>query len=88
MTIKQREIYTSKYYRHGKSFGFIIPPDIREIMHLVPGDQIAMNYQEGVLWCVRVTTEMIISRDKMAKIFDRLFPDREARQRRAEVAAP
>jgi antitoxin component of MazEF toxin-antitoxin module len=78
MTIKQREIYTSKYYRHGKSYGIIIPPDLRDVMGLQPGDQMAMNFQEGVLWVVRVTTEMIIDRKKMATIFDKLYPDRSA----------
>lgn len=80
MTIKQREIYTSKYYRHGKSYGIIIPPDLRELMGLQPGDQMAMNYQEGVLWAVRVQPEMIVDRAKMAKIFDKLFPDRSAQR--------
>jgi len=77
MRIKQRDVYTSKYYRHGNSWGILIPPDIRELMGLVPGDHLALNFQHGVLWAVKITPGMIASREKVAAIFDELFPSRE-----------
>lgn len=77
MRIKQRDVYTSKYYRHGNSYGMIIPPDLRDLMGLVPGDTLACNFQHGVMWAVKITPGMIASRERVAKIFDELFPDRE-----------
>jgi len=77
MRIKQRDVYTSRYYRHGNSWGMIIPPDIRDLMGLVPGDSLALNFQHGVLWAVKITPGMITTRAKVAKIFDELFPDKE-----------
>lgn len=76
MQIKQREIYTSRYYRHGNAYGCIIPPDIRQLMGLVPGDTLAMNFQHGVLWMVRLTGNMIINRETVSKVFDELFADK------------
>lgn len=76
MRIKQRDVYTTRYYRHGNSMGVVIPPDIRELMGLITGDTLAMNFQHGVLWCVKVTKDMVVNRDKVAKIFDELFPDK------------
>lgn len=75
--IKQRDVYTTRYYRHGTSMGIVIPPDIRELMGLVNGDTLAMNFQHGVLWLVRVTKDMVINRDTVSKVFDSLFPDKE-----------
>ena len=77
MRIKQRDVYTARYYRQGNSYGMIIPPDIRELMGLLPGDNLAMNFQLGVLWVVKITPGMIATREKVAKIFDSLFPDKE-----------
>lgn len=57
--------------------GIVIPPDIRELMGLVNGDTLAMNFQHGVLWLVRVTKDMVINRDTVSKVFDSLFPDKE-----------
>ena len=76
MRIKQRDVYTARYFRQGNSYGMIIPPDIRELMGLLPGDNLAMNFQHGVLWVVKITPGMITTRAKVAKIFDELFPDK------------
>lgn len=76
MRIKQRDVYTTRYYRHGNSMGVVIPPDIREMMELVPGDTLAMNFSHGVLWAVKVTKDIIITREKVAAVFDKLFPDK------------
>jgi antitoxin component of MazEF toxin-antitoxin module len=77
MLKKQRDVFTGRYYRHGNSYVILIPPELREIMKLTPGDTIAMNFQFGVLWAVRVTPSMIVSREKVAKIFDALFKGSE-----------
>lgn len=76
MTIKQREIYTSKYFRRGGSYALLIPPDIRELMHFQPGDTVLMNCDDGVLWAVRATKSMAIDRNKMSGIFDRLYAEK------------
>lgn len=77
MRIKQRDVYTTRYYRHGNSMGVVIPPDIREMMELNPGDTLAMNFSHGVLWAVKITKDVIITREKVAAVFDKLFPDKE-----------
>jgi hypothetical protein len=77
MPIKQREVYTAKYYRHGNSFGMILPPDIREMMGLRVGDVIVCNFSHGILWAAKLTPGMIASRETVGKIFDSLFPDKE-----------
>lgn len=76
MAIKQREVYHGKYFRRGGSYAIVVPPDIRELMHFLPGDTILMNCDEGVLWMVRATKSMVIDRTKMSGIFDRLFADK------------
>ena len=73
MTIKLRDVYTSRYYKHGTSFGIIIPPDIRQAMGLRPGDVVMMNFSFGVMWCVRASADVIINREKVAAVFDQLF---------------
>jgi antitoxin component of MazEF toxin-antitoxin module len=75
--MKLRDVYTTRYYRQGNSFGIILPPDIREAMNLTPGDTLALNFQHGVMWAVKVTPGMIATREKVARIFDELFPDKE-----------
>ncbi len=75
MRIKQRDVYTTRYFRHGNSCAVVIPPDIRERMQLVPGDVLALNFELGVLWAVKVTRNMVIDRKKVAAIFDKLFTD-------------
>lgn len=77
MRIDRKEIYTSRYIRVGNSFAVTLPPDLRERMHMKLGDVMAMNFEHGVLWMVRLTPEHVISRDTISKIFDKLFPDRE-----------
>jgi antitoxin component of MazEF toxin-antitoxin module len=76
MQIKQREVYTSRYFRRGGSYMILIPPDIRELMHFLPGDSILMNCDEGVLWIVRAQKTMVIDRKKMTAIFDRLYAEK------------
>ena len=76
MRIKQRDVYTTRYFRHGNSCAVVIPPDIREMMHLVPGDTLALNFELGVLWAVKVTRNMVVDRKKVAAIFDKLFSDK------------
>jgi len=76
MTIKQRDIYTSRYFRRGGSYAILIPPDIRELMHFNLGDVLLMNCDDGVLWVVRATKSMAIDRNKMSGIFDRLYAEK------------
>lgn len=82
MTIKLRDVYTSRYYKHGTSFGIIIPPDIRQAMGLRPGDVVMMNFSFGVMWCVRASADVIINRDKVAAVFDQLFAKEAKRNER------
>lgn len=76
MRIKQRDVYTARYIRNGNSYCIVLPPGVREVMGLVPGDTLAMNFSHGVLWVVRLTTDMIINRDLVSRVFDELFPDK------------
>jgi bifunctional DNA-binding transcriptional regulator/antitoxin component of YhaV-PrlF toxin-antitoxin module len=77
MAMKQRELYTSRYFRNGASYVAVIPPDLRELMGLVPGDTLAMNFQHGVLWVVKLKPEMVIDRITVSRIFDELFKSKE-----------
>lgn len=76
MTVKQRDVYTTMYYRHGNSYGITIPPDLREQMHLNPGDHFAMNYAHGILWMVKLTPDTFIPREKVMLILEKLFPSK------------
>jgi len=76
MEIKQKEVYTSRYFRRGGSYGIFIPPDIRELMHFKPGDVLLMNCDQGVLWVVRATKQMAIDRTKVTAIFERLYAEK------------
>lgn len=76
MTIKQREVYNSRYFRHGGTYAVSIPPDVRELMHLTVGDSILMNCEDGVLWMVRATKSMVIDRKKAGAIFEKLFAEK------------
>lgn len=76
MTIKQRDVYHTTYYRVGGSFGMTIPPDLRVLMKLQPGDHLAMNFSHGILWVIKITPETIIPRAKVTAIIDELFPDK------------
>jgi antitoxin component of MazEF toxin-antitoxin module len=77
MSMKPRDVYTSRYFRQGNSYVITIPPDLREAMQLTPGDTVAINFRYGVLWAKKITAGMIANRDTVAKIFDELFPDKE-----------
>jgi antitoxin component of MazEF toxin-antitoxin module len=77
MRIRNREVYTTRYFRNGNSNVITIPPDIGGIMKLVPGDNLAMNFQHGVLWMVKIVPGMIASRETVSKIFDEIFKDKE-----------
>jgi hypothetical protein len=77
MQIKQREVYTGRYFRTGNSYVLHIPSDVSALMKLTPGDTVAMNFQFGVLWAVKVNASMIVNREKVAKIFDALFKGSE-----------
>ena len=77
MKVRNREIYTTRYYRHGNSYSVVIPPDIRQTMGLIPGDLLACNFQFGVFWAVKMEPGMIINREKVAKIFDKLFENKD-----------
>ncbi len=76
MTIKQRDVYTSRYFRRGGSYAILIPPDIRELMAFTIGDTLLMNCDDGVLWVVRATKSMAIDRKKMSGIFERLYAEK------------
>lgn len=77
MRIKNREVYTSRYFRTGNSHVVTIPPDIGGMMSLVPGDNLAMNFQHGVLWMVKIVPGMIANRETVSKIFDEIFADKD-----------
>lgn len=77
MRINNREIYHGKYFRHGNGYAIYIPPDIRTVMELQPGDTILMNFIEGVLWCRRATATMVINRERAGAIFEKLFADKK-----------
>lgn len=76
MNIKPRDVYTSRYFRHGRSFAVVLPPDIRALMELHIGDVLAMNFQHGVLWMVKLRSDMVIDRNAVTKVFDELFKDK------------
>jgi antitoxin component of MazEF toxin-antitoxin module len=75
--MKQRDLYHSKYYRHGASYGVTIPPDIRELAGLVAGDQVVMNFDHGMIWIKKLDKSVVFDRTKVAAVFDKLFPDKE-----------
>jgi antitoxin component of MazEF toxin-antitoxin module len=77
MSKPMREVYTARYYRAGCSYGIILPPDVREAMGLRPGDYLALNFQHGVLWAVKMTASMIVSREQVAKVYEHLYPAKE-----------
>lgn len=77
MRAKKRDVYTSRYYRQGNSYAMIIPPDIREAMALQPGDTLALNFQHGVMWVVKIQPSMIANREQVSKIFNELFPGKD-----------
>jgi antitoxin component of MazEF toxin-antitoxin module len=76
MTIKQRDIYTAKFFKRGGSYAILVPPDIRDLMGFTIGDTVLMNCEDDVLWIVRATKRMVIDRDKMSGIFDRLYEEK------------
>lgn len=78
MSMKLRDSYSSRYIRIGASYGFTMPPDLREAMNLHAGDTLVMNYSEGVLWVVKLTPSIVIPRAKVAAILDKLFPQKES----------
>lgn len=45
-------------------------------MGLVPGDTLAMNFQHGVCWMVKLSANLVVDRDTVAKVFDELFKDK------------
>jgi hypothetical protein len=73
---KKREIFMGKCYKHGASFGVILPPDIREITGVHPGDYLLMNFDHGILWMVKADKSVVFDRKKVSAIFDKLFPDK------------
>jgi len=74
---KLRELYHGLYHRWGNSYGITIPPDIRAEMKLLPGDHIIMNYSHGMLWVAKINKDIIMPREAVSAIFDKLFPDKE-----------
>lgn len=66
-----------RYFRHGNSYAILIPVHIREQMGLVPNDTVLMNFEYGILWIAKPDKSLIMSREKVAKILDALFPDKE-----------
>jgi len=82
--VKLRDVYTSRYYKHGTSFGIIIPPDIRQAMQLRPGDVVMMNFSFGVMWCVRASADVIINREKVSQVFEQLFAKEAKRNEQHE----
>jgi bifunctional DNA-binding transcriptional regulator/antitoxin component of YhaV-PrlF toxin-antitoxin module len=73
MDTEKRVVFYGRYWRHGASFGVTIPPEVRERMKFVVGDTLAMMVLEHTLCIVRITPDVIISRDKANRIFERLF---------------
>lgn len=80
--IRQREVYPARYYRTGHSYVVTIPPDVRELMKLLPGDCILMNCDQGVLYMVKADKGMVINREKATAIFEKLFADKEPKDGR------
>ena len=77
MRIHKRDVYTSRFFRTGRSFAVVIPPDLCEVMGLRVGDQILMNFAHGVCWLVKARPDMIANRETVARIFDELFPGKD-----------
>lgn len=75
--IRQRDVYTSRFFRTGRSFCIVMPPDLCEVMGLRLGDQMLMNFQHGVCWLVKARPDMIVNRETVSRIFDELFPDKD-----------
>jgi len=76
MRIKQRDVYTGRFFRSGNSRVVVLPPDLYEQAGLVVGDTVLMQYEHGIIWMVRATKSVLFDRTKVAKIFDSLFPDK------------
>lgn len=76
LSVKQREVYHGKYFRRGGSYAICIPPDMREMMGLVQGDTVLMNCDQGILFMVRATRDMVINRKRAGDIFEKLFADK------------
>lgn len=54
----------------------LIPLDLREMLKLVPGDEMTMFCEGDILIMARARREHIIDRAKLSQIFDKLFPDK------------
>ena len=76
MPKKLRDTYTTRYIKIGASYGFTMPPDLRDEMNLTPGDVLVMNFSDGVLWAAKVTSQLIIPRATADRIINRLFSDK------------
>jgi hypothetical protein len=77
MRIIKREVYTSRYFRAGRSNVMVVPAALCEMMGLHYGDILACNFQHGVLWARKLEPGMIADRATISKIFDALFPDKD-----------
>lgn len=75
-------VAAGRYFRHGKSYAILIPVAIREKMNLVPNDTVLMAYEYGILWIARPDKSLIMSREKVSKILDQLFPSKDDHERR------
>lgn len=75
-------VSAGRYFRHGRSFAILIPQIIREKMNLVPNDTVLMAYEYGILWIARPDKSLIMSREKVSKILDQLFPSKDEHERR------
>lgn len=60
-----RKIYAAHYFRNGGSWGVILPPDVREALHLVPGDLMLMTLYGPLVIMRRATPEMIVEREQI-----------------------
>ncbi len=60
MATTKKEVYTSRFWRHGGSKHVIIPKEVHEAMHLKEGDQIAMRVIGPVLVMRKITARMVL----------------------------
>lgn len=77
LRIKSDGLAIGRYFRYGKSYAILIPSGFRDRLGLVPNDTVLMAYEYGILWITKPDKSLVMSREKVSKILDALFPDKE-----------
>lgn len=83
LRVQNRDMAAGRYFRHGKSYAVLIPAQMREQLGWTPNDCVLMCYEHGILWMAKPDKSLIISREKVSKIMDALFPTKDEKNVRA-----